>query len=308
LLKSNQLLTYGSFVVGYSNPDQQRLLIYGEKTESSTTLFNVASVSKTFTGLGILKLIQEEKVKPGDPIGNYLNNLQPALKKVTIEQLAFHTNGIHDYFTLIQNHKGITNDDVMAALAKLDSTVFEPGSNWGYTNSGYVLLAEIIEAVTQEAYSVWIKREILDPMGMESAVLFQDSKNKPVYGHRSNGNRDSVISLTHGGGNYLFTPNDFIQLGVACNQNKELNSLFKLSKGLSKPWIRDSTWSSGYGMWHGQDDFGEFVAHSGRSYGYQAYYRYYTNKKLFIFYMTNQDSPNTKKFRNELIKLTTETQ
>src|SRR5690606_10868716 len=108
---------------------------------------DIASLTKQFTGLAILQLIREDKLHPDDPIGPYFPELSTQLGKVTVRQLANHTNGIHDYYSLTPDHDNLTNASVLNMLGQLDTTVFTPGSKWGYSNSGYVLLSQLVERI-----------------------------------------------------------------------------------------------------------------------------------------------------------------
>lgn len=298
-----ELDLYGSVTVGSLNSTDSVVIYSGHKKAMPTDLYNVASISKTFTGLGILKLIQENQLKPSDPIGNYINGLQPELTNVTVEQLVFHTNGIHDYFSLTDKHFGITNKGVLKMISELDTTVFKPGTNWGYTNSGYVLLAAIIENITQQKYLDWIEKNFFKPYSMNLATHPLKTSKKPLYGHTTSGKKDSVTTLTYGGGNFTFSAKDFMAFGKALQTNKELKSLIDLAKTRKTDWIRDPNWKLGYGFWFSSDKNGEFIAFSGRSASSLTYYRYYLSKKVFLFYSTNQDATQVKEFRNALIEL-----
>ncbi|SHG73838.1 serine hydrolase domain-containing protein [Winogradskyella jejuensis] len=114
--------------------------------------FNIASNGKQFTALAILSLIEEGKVTLNDDIRTFFPKLFPKVESnITIAHLLNHTSGIRDVYDL-WGLKGITwwehtydNDDVLNLLRKQNDLNFEPGSKYSYSNSNYMVLAEIVE-------------------------------------------------------------------------------------------------------------------------------------------------------------------
>lgn len=132
------------------------------------TQFRIGSTSKQFTAMLIMQLVNEGKINVEDSAGKFL----PAFKngRVTIRQLLTHQSGIPNY---LQNEaytaeilmKNYTTDELVKQFCS-DSLEFEPGTQMKYSNSGFVVLADIIEKVTGKPYSDVLAEKIFKPIGM----------------------------------------------------------------------------------------------------------------------------------------------
>jgi len=155
----------------------------------ATTKFRLGSITKQFTALLILQLVEQGKIKLSEPIRTYLPDYpKSAGSKVTIHHLLSHSSGIRDYTTLSSfrnggNQKAYTP----AALIKLFSELpldFTPGQKYSYSNSGYVLLGYIIEKVSGKTYSQCLQESILSPLKMiNTGYEYSDS----IIQNRANG-------------------------------------------------------------------------------------------------------------------------
>jgi CubicO group peptidase (beta-lactamase class C family) len=143
---------------------------------NACTLFELASVSKQFTGYAMACLITEGKVKLKDPIGKYLPELPPYGDTVTVEQLIYHTSGIQDWedflFYIGRQPSDVLNTPMILEMAKRSpDLLFKPGERFSYSNTNYDLLAYIIERVTGEKFAVSMKQKIFTPAGMTTAMI-----------------------------------------------------------------------------------------------------------------------------------------
>lgn len=128
-----------------------------------TTRFDIASVSKQFTGLVTLRLAEAGTLTLGDPLDTHLGGLPDWASSVTIDDLLHHTSGIPDYTGLLLDagfsfEETTRQSDALDALANTELE-FGPGERFSYSNSNYVLLASIIEAVTGEGFGIVLERE-----------------------------------------------------------------------------------------------------------------------------------------------------
>ncbi|HEV2130156.1 MAG TPA: serine hydrolase, partial [Longimicrobiaceae bacterium] len=134
------------------------------------TRFNIGSLNKSFTGVAILRLAQEGRLSLDDPIGKYLQGFPPEVaNRVTIRQLLQHRSGMGDYLThpeFRRDPKRFRTVDDLLELIRPAPLAFEPGTRQRYSNSGYVVLGAVIEALTGRAYRDVMHEWIFEPAGM----------------------------------------------------------------------------------------------------------------------------------------------
>lgn len=140
------------------------------------SIFNLASVSKQFTALGIALLHIEGKLSIDDSIQKYLPELPDFGHPITIRHLLHHTSGLRstpELFALAGWREGdaISTEDVFSYMCKQTDLNFVPGSEFMYSNTNYVLLALIISRVTQQDFPDWMKSNVFDPLGMSSTFI-----------------------------------------------------------------------------------------------------------------------------------------
>jgi D-alanyl-D-alanine carboxypeptidase len=149
---------------------------------SDKTVFRIASVSKLFTTLGILKLKEQGKLSVDDTISKYITNF-PYGDSITIKNLLQHTTGIPNYAALDSYGDNEAKEWTAAELVELlrqylnsHALDFEPGTTADYSNSNYVLLGAIIEAISGMAFKDFIAQEVVTPLGMKDTGVGSDSQ------------------------------------------------------------------------------------------------------------------------------------
>ena len=142
----------------------------------ANTVFRAASITKSFIGLGVMRLVEQGKLDLDRPIRELLpdvaiENRWDSVAPVTLAHVLEHTAGFDD----MRFNEVFTSDDVMSADAALRinprSRVvrWRPGTRGSYSNVGYTVAGRAIEVATGELFDVWLKREVLVPLGMETA-------------------------------------------------------------------------------------------------------------------------------------------
>ncbi len=132
------------------------------------TIFRIASLTKQFTAVAVMQLWERGKISLDDPVSRFFPDY-PRGEEITIHHLLTHTSGIPDYlwfdgFEESQEHHFSSHEIIGRFLSvPLD---FTPGDRYAYSNSGYYLLSEIIESVSGLSYEEYLKRNILEPLGM----------------------------------------------------------------------------------------------------------------------------------------------
>ena len=133
--------------------------------------FHIGFLTEQFTAAATLKLVEDGKIDLQAPISRYLDALPEAWKAVTVEQLLAHTSGLPDYLEVLAcrvrknepcDPATLVNDYVRTL--PLD---FEPGTQYRFSNTGYILLGQIIEKVSGQGYPAFLQQRLLTPLGMK---------------------------------------------------------------------------------------------------------------------------------------------
>lgn len=146
------------------------------------SLFNLASISKQFTAAAITLLVLDKKLSFEDDVRVFCPYLPNYPRTITVEHLIHHTSGLPDVFGVIEQ-QGIEfkysygNQDVLPILAQIKQLEFEPGERFSYSNSNYILLAEIVHKVSGKTLRDFCKQRIFDPLGMDQTRVDDNLQN-----------------------------------------------------------------------------------------------------------------------------------
>lgn len=164
-----------AYVRGYGMAD-----IEGGVPVDPRTVFHLASVSKQFTATAIALLEEEGALSLDDEAGNYLDWLPDHGRKLTIRNLVAMTNGLEDIYEVANLVMGIpendffTKDEAIAMIRTSDRLAFEPGTKWSYGNTGYFLLARIVEEVSGQTFAHFAEKRIFGPLEMADTFVRTD--------------------------------------------------------------------------------------------------------------------------------------
>lgn len=142
------------------------------------TLFYAASVSKQFTALALAQLASQGRLSLTDEVQRYIPELPRYDAPVTLEMLLHHSSGVRDFLSLLRmagRGSGADNskDTALALLLRQRNSNFTPGTDYLYSNGGYLLLAEVVERVSGMPFADYLNRQILAPMGMTRSFVMQ---------------------------------------------------------------------------------------------------------------------------------------
>lgn len=180
------------------------------------TVFHVASVSKQFTAMAVAILAKEGRISLDDEVKKYIPEMAEFEHPITIRHLLHHVSGLRDQWELL-TMAGWRMDDViiMGHLMKIithqKELNFEPGSRFCYSNSGYTLLAVIVQRVSGMSFPEYMQKRIFEPLGMNNSHIHYDHqlivKNKAeCYSPKPGGMfRKSVLNYANFGATSLFT-------------------------------------------------------------------------------------------------------
>jgi CubicO group peptidase (beta-lactamase class C family) len=159
------------------------------------TNFRLASVTKQFTAMAIMLLVHDGKLQYDDRLTDIFPDFPAYGKTIRLRNLLNHTSGLIDYEDLMARPYGGTFPDaapqikdagVLALLKREKSTNFATGQHWSYSNSGYAVLAMIVEKASGKTYGEFLRDRIFVPLGMKQTIAYEKGKNEVTnraYGH-----------------------------------------------------------------------------------------------------------------------------
>jgi CubicO group peptidase (beta-lactamase class C family) len=139
------------------------------------TTFDIASVSKQFTATAVLLLEQDGRLGLDDPLSRWVTGLPAWSSQVTLEHLMHHTSGIPDYTRLLSSEGAVitdrtTQEQAVSAIARRPTLDGLPGRRFEYSNSNYVLLAEVVRAAAQQSLPEFARSRIFEPLRLDMVI------------------------------------------------------------------------------------------------------------------------------------------
>jgi CubicO group peptidase (beta-lactamase class C family) len=250
----------------------------------------LASLTKQFTAMAIMFLEENNKLSYDDKLSKYFPGFPPYADKITIRNLLNHASGIPDYFSLGIVHPDLKNEEVLKALIKVDSLHFQPGNKFEYSNSGYVLLAMIVEKISGLPFQKFLKKNIFDPLGMNNTLVYDTSKpDMKIRAHGYNlfwGDYDDDI-LTMGDGGIFSTVEDLFKWDKALYTEK-LVKQSTLSEAFKPAALNDGSISNyGFGWGILEDNSKKLVLHAGEFNGFNTFILRQLEDRYTIIFLTN---------------------
>jgi CubicO group peptidase (beta-lactamase class C family) len=169
------------------------------------TGFDIASLSKMVTAYGIAMLIAQKRISRDDPVTRFIPEFPAYGSKVTIHHLVHNLSGIRDYEPTLAwmgyvdaEFDKLSHDRILRTILSHQEPYFAPGTNYRYSNSGYVLLAEIIRRVTGRSYGEWVREHIFKPLQMNDTYILDQHRevhfNKARSYKKEDGKYDDIAA------------------------------------------------------------------------------------------------------------------
>ncbi|MFM7222790.1 MAG: serine hydrolase domain-containing protein [Bacteroidota bacterium] len=166
---------------------------YGKPIDSATS-FHLASVSKTITGMAMLKLLQEKKRSVDEQVQSFIPEFP--FTGISVRNLLSHRSGLPNYVYFVEKfgwdtHRFITNADILTMMIqyKTQLDVGRPNAYFDYCNTNYVILALIIERLSGVSYKNYLKTAFFEPLGMNQTFVFSMDQSDQVLPSYKNNNR-----------------------------------------------------------------------------------------------------------------------
>lgn len=268
------------------------------KANTIDTLFRIGSMNKMFTAVAALQLVGQRKLDLDATVGRYLPRYpnREIADKVKIRYLLSHQGGTGDIFTPEYEQARLRTKDLndYIQLFGARGPEFEPGTRWAYSNYGYILLGNVIEAVSRLSYYDYVRRNIFEPAGMRSTGSQPESEHVPNLstGYLKDGqpNTDTLPWRgTSAGGGYS-TVGDLLRFALALEAGKLLDR-----KLLDQATTKQSAdpGAPPYGFGFGLSGSGpEFhYGHNGGAPGMNGELVIYRDRGLIFVALSNTDPP-----------------
>ena len=302
------------FQKGYGLAD-----IGNKKRITDSTVFNIGSITKQFTAYGILKLASEQRLSLNDNLLKFFPQFNKKVgSAITIRELLTHSSGIRDHYDYV-NTKNLNHGrdlDVLMAVEKLDSSYFQPGTQYRYSNTAYCLLGLIIEKASGMTYYDFLRENIFQPLGMVHTLVWstgQDIPNK-AYGYDTSNSAGKTFSMldadqsvffsTEADGGIYTTVEDYLKW-VKGWQSGALFQEDLIKKARSPQFVIDRELGLSYGFgWfikiHGMD---KAVYHTGSNGGFRAIAFTLPGQDDAIVIFSNRDDIDLEKLLTEVLNI-----
>lgn len=266
--------------------------------------FRIGSLTKQFTAVAILQLVEQGKLSLNDEVNRYLPNFPAGANRPRLSDLLAHTSGIPSYTDILDWQELARQDRSPAQLLSLvrDKPLeFLPDHDWKYSNTNYAILGNVIEKVTGESYAAYLKIHLFDPAGM-TCTAYDDAG--AIVPHRVRGysragnarrNADFLSILNaYAAGGLVSTPDDLWKWEQSLSDGK-LIPRSRLAQARSEKKLADGR-ATGYGFgWAvGTLDGHATAEHGGRIPGFQSYCIRVSDSGVFVAVLSNTDDEAAK--------------
>jgi CubicO group peptidase (beta-lactamase class C family) len=275
------------------------------------TKFNLGSMNKMFTAVAISQLAQQGKLAFEDKVGKHIADWPNAAvrEKVTIHQLLTHTSGMGSYFNdayLRAAKEQFRKVKDYRPLYAAEPLRFEPGSKWSYSNSGFMLLGEIVEAVSGKDYFDYVRENVTGPLSMTGTDCYEmdrDTDNLAI-GYTSEGPHpltgaekwnNLYLHVVKGGpaGGCFSTVLDLVRFAEGLRSEKLLNAQYTamMTEGKVAPDPENPDGLYAYGIEERKYPSERVVGHGGGFAGINGKLDIYWKSGYVVAVLSNYDPP-----------------
>jgi N-acyl-D-amino-acid deacylase len=275
------------------------------------TDYRIASLSKQFTAMCVMLLKERGSLSYDDPVVKFLPDFPEIGQRITVRQLLGHTSGLVDYEDLIAPSQTaqLKDRDVLELLQRQPGTYFAPGTQYRYSNTGYALLALIVEKSSGKDFATFIKENIFLPLGMTESVAYEagiSTVPQRAYGYRQTDAGfveadQSLTSAVLGDGGIYTSVLDYFRWDQALYGTR-LVSRETLQDAFTPGRLSDGT-STGYGFgWEIERRGAALVhRHNGDTCGFNTAVRRVPERQLTVVVFTNRAGKQAAAIADELL-------
>lgn len=278
---------------------------------TASTRFLIGSITKQFTAMAVLILESQGKLKVDDPICNYIPDCPATWQPIKVTHLLSHTSGILDNISLFKSTAPASVSQGIDQL-KTEPLVFDPGTDWFYNNSAYIMLGYIIEQVSGQSYAEFMQQAIFNPLDLSDTGLGLEAPGLAT-GYQDRFSTDPVlftmdIALVSSAGAMYSTIEDLYRWEQALSTEK-LVPKASLEKMLSPqiPIPADQVtggqdWSYGFGWFLGKAYEKSVHSHEGAIQGFRSIITRFPDEQITIIILSNQGDKDVLTIENLIVK------
>jgi len=263
-----------------------------------STNYRLASLSKAFTAMSVLKLVDDGKIGFEDTLSGFFDGTPRYMRDITIRQMLNHTSGIIDCDNDVpDSYPGQVHEDYILAKA-FESSYFPPGSKFQYSNTAYVLLAQIVAQVSGVAFPRFVEREIFKPLGMSGTRLYESETveiAERAYGYTPDDgafrlNDQSKTSATFGDGCVYSSVRDLVRWDKALSSGKLVQHDLLDAAFTPGRLNNGSNTEYGFGWFIGAKDGVKILHHAGETSGFLHKFIRIPQRGASLVILSNRDS------------------
>jgi D-alanyl-D-alanine carboxypeptidase len=257
------------------------------------THYEIGSITKEFTAAAILQLQEAGKLSIDSALAVYLPRA-PHANEVTLRQLLSHTSGLPDYFDSCERAgTPITFDALIGSIAEKPLN-FAPGSRWSYSNTGYILLGRVIEVVSGEPYTQYVRSRMLLPAGMSRTYTITDESSLSDMSAAYAPQNGAVAaappldeSFAGAAGDLVSTVDDLQKWNAALSSGRIVTPRSYALMTTSATTLDGKATKYGFGFFVDSLEDQPRLGHTGHSCGFAAESEYFPGQDLRIVVLTN---------------------
>ncbi len=289
------------------------------------TVFDLGSIGKQFTAMAIMMLAERGKLSYDDPLSKFFPQFPPYAQRITVRRLLNHTAGLTEYDQLFIRDGKIDRDyessfgrvswefeptskDTLSLLAQQKMLRFAPGDEWEYSNSGYVILAHIVEKVSAKSFPQFLREKIFRPLGMTNTLVYSEGKPRiPSLavsympdGGELKGINFTALSLVYGDGGINSSISDLAKWYRALERNTLVRERTIRQAFTSGRTNNGASVGYGFGWYVGNSLGLKRLLHAGTWIGFRNEVAYYPEERLVALILSN-DGRFTRTDRSAII-------
>lgn len=262
------------------------------------THYRLASLSKQFTAMAIMRLVEEGKLRYDDRVADVLPGFPAHAREVRIRHLLQHTSGLWDYEAFVPDTQTVQlkDRDVLALLSRADRTWFPPGTAVRYSNSGYAVLALIVEQVSGMPFARFLHERVFAPAGLKSTVAHEEGLSTVphrAYGYVAEATgfrpRDqSATSAVLGDGGIYSSVEEWVAWDRALDAHTLVSEATRKLAWTAPALPDGSSTRYGFGWFIDEDGGRPRLSHHGETCGFTNAVVKYPEQRLTVLVLTNR--------------------